>query len=71
MNSPTTPQETEEISLSDPNDSPLITKDGQDEPQGDIVWQHGRLPGYKVANGKPLVLVSWYPTWEPLPHKVI
>jgi hypothetical protein len=24
----------------------------------------GRLLGYTVVNGKPFVLVPWYPTWE-------
>jgi hypothetical protein len=36
-----------------------------DEPQDEVVWLYGRLLSYKVVNGKPLVLVPWYPTWEP------
>src|SRR5437764_3714439 len=32
----------------------------------DIVWPHGPLLGYEVRDGKPVVLVPWHPTWEPL-----
>ena len=38
---------------------------GLEEDQSDLVWEHGRLRGYKTVNGKPLVLVPWRPTWEP------
>jgi uncharacterized Fe-S cluster protein YjdI len=36
----------------------------QDQVEGEIVWPYGPLRGYKVVNGKPLVLVPWKPTWE-------
>ena len=29
------------------------------------MWEYGFLLNYKVVNGKSLVLVSWYVTWEP------
>jgi hypothetical protein len=48
-------QETKEMAGSNPNGAHLSADDGQDEP----------LLGYKDVNGKPLVLMPWYPTWEP------
>jgi hypothetical protein len=43
----------------------LTYSDDDDEPQDEVVWLYGRLLGYKVVNGKPLVLIPWDPTWEP------
>jgi len=37
----------------------------QDIPSDEAVWEHGCLLRYKVVDGKPFVLVPWYPTWEP------
>ena len=61
------PREVEAALQSNPNlNGNHVNPDGgDDERQGEIVWLHGRLCGYKVANGKPFVLVPWYPTWEP------
>jgi hypothetical protein len=55
----------EQMSRSNSNGTHFNTDDDDDEPQDEIAWLHGRLLGYKVVNGKPLVLVPWYPTCEP------
>lgn len=31
---------------------------------GDVMWEYGSLLAYRVEDGKPQILVSWYPTWE-------
>jgi len=54
-------RETKETARSNLDDPHLTADERQDE----FVWLHGPLLGYKVVNGKPHVLVPWYPTWEP------
>ena len=44
--------------LSDPDDS-------QQEVEKQVVWVYKHLLKYDVRDGKPRVLVSWCPTWEP------
>jgi hypothetical protein len=60
---------TEKTPLSNRNQSdtqPNVDDDNDDdECQDEVVWLHGPLQGFKVVDGKPLVLVPWYPTWEP------
>jgi hypothetical protein len=52
------------MAQSNPNGARLSAADNQEKLQDEIVWPHGHLLGYKVVDGKPLVLVPWYFTWE-------
>jgi hypothetical protein len=63
--SPSKLQETKEMAPSNRDGDHLSADDGQDKSQDEIAWEHGPLLGYKVKDGKPLVRVPWYPTWEP------
>jgi hypothetical protein len=58
-------QETKGMARSNPDGAHMSADDGEDGSQDEPVWEHGPLLNYKVVNGKPLVLVPWYPTWEP------
>jgi hypothetical protein len=55
-------QETKGMARSNPDGAHISADDGEDGSQDETVWEHGPLLNYKVVNGKPLVLVPWYPT---------
>ena len=53
------------MAQSDSNGACLNADDGQETAQDEIEWPYGYLLDYKEVDGKPLILVPWYPTWEP------
>jgi hypothetical protein len=57
-------QGTEYPPSSDPRDILSDPDNSQQEIKKQIVWAHGHLLKYNVRDGKPCVLVPWYPTWE-------
>ncbi|KAK5203611.1 hypothetical protein LTR41_010638 [Exophiala xenobiotica] len=45
---------------------PHDLEEGQHDAEEGVVWEYRRLLDYRIVDGRPLVLVPWIPTWEPI-----